>query len=28
LLDLEYAMHMTEEGRAIYRSAPSPGSRT
>jgi circadian clock protein KaiC len=28
LLDLEYATHVTEEGRAIYRSAPSPGSRT
>src|SRR5712692_3164453 len=28
LLDLEYAMQVTEEGRAIYRSAPSPESRT
>jgi len=28
LLDLDYAMRMTEEGRAIYRSAPSPESRT
>ena len=28
LLDLEYAMQMTEEGRALYRSAPSPASRT
>jgi len=28
LLDLDYAMQVTEEGRAIYRSAPSPESRT
>ncbi len=28
LLDLEYAMQVTEEGRAIYRSASSPESRT
>jgi circadian clock protein KaiC len=27
LLDLEYAMRVTEEGLAVYRSAPSPGSR-
>jgi circadian clock protein KaiC len=27
LLDLDYAMQVTEEGRAIYRSGPSPESR-
>ena len=28
LLDLDYAMQETEDGRAIYRNAPSPESRT
>ncbi len=28
LRDLQYAMRVIEKGRAIYRSAPSPGSRT
>ena len=28
LLDLDYAMQVTEEGRAVYRSAPSPESKT
>ena len=27
LRDLQYAMRVTEKGRAIYRSAPSPESR-